>query len=298
MIKLYDRYEKMCQNIFDIRSKLNISFEFFPPKVFNQQNNNFLDSVQKLSVFCPEFISITCSPQKQVTTDYTYQAIQKIPKDLNLNIAPHITYINNMDTISELAQKYWDNGIRRIIALRGDIVSKEYHSPVYAFELVKLLKKVADFDISVAAYPEMHPEAKSAHLDLMYLKQKIDCGANRAITQFFFNAETYLRFRDRCINAGIHVDIIPGILPIVNFNQLKRFVKLSNVSIPSWINDTFNDLNDNDIYINKMIGLMICMNIVQELCSAGVTSFHFYTLNHFDTIYALCTLLTSHIKVN
>ncbi|QCI25845.1 methylenetetrahydrofolate reductase [Buchnera aphidicola] len=293
MKKFYNSCATMHQNIFDIRSKLNISFEFFPPKVFHQQENNFFTAIKKLSVFCPNFISVTCSPQVEHTIDYTYQAIRHIPKELNLNIAPHITYINNIDTIKEIAQKYWNHGIRRIVALRGDIISKEYHSEVYASELVTLLKEIADFDISVAAYPEMHPEAKDMTSDLIYLKKKIDCGANRAITQFFFDADTYLRFRDRCVDIGISVDIVPGILPIINFSQLKRFLRLTNVSIPSWMCDVLNNVDNNDIYVNKMIGLMIAMNIIQKLCSAGVRNFHFYTLNNFDITYALCSILTA-----
>ncbi|CAL4041958.1 5,10-methylenetetrahydrofolate reductase [Buchnera aphidicola (Takecallis arundicolens)] len=298
MNKPYHHYETLYQTIFDIRSKVDVSFEFFPPKIFNQKNNTFLSTMEKLSIFNPKFISVTCSPNIEHVIDYTYQAIQHIPVNLNLNIAPHITYINNIDKITELAKKYWENGIRRVVALRGDVVSQEYCAEVYACDLVKLLKKIADFDISVAAYPEIHPEAHSAKLDLFYLKKKIDCGANRAITQFFFDAEKYLRFRDRCVSVGITVDIIPGILPILSVQQLKKFIRLTNVYVPSWIHNLFNNLDSNDVYLNKMIGLMVCTNIIQKLCAEGVKDFHFYTLNQFDITYALCSILKSKIKVN
>ncbi|WP_343128225.1 methylenetetrahydrofolate reductase [Buchnera aphidicola (Takecallis taiwana)] len=294
----YSHHDTLYQTIFDIQSTVNFSFEFFPPKTLYNINNNFLPTINKLSIFNPKFISVTCSPQIEYSIDYTYQAIQNIPKNLSLNIAPHITYINNINKISELAQRYWDHGIKNIVALRGDVISQEYCTEVYACDLVTLLKKIADFDISVAAYPEMHPEAQSAKLDLLYLKKKIDCGANRAITQFFFDVDKYLRFRDRCIAIGIDVDIIPGILPILNFQQLQRFVKLTNVYVPTWIHNIFYNLDSNNSTLNKMASLMICVNIIQRLCTEGVKNFHFYTLNQFDITYSLCTLLKNKIKVN
>ncbi|QCI27046.1 methylenetetrahydrofolate reductase [Buchnera aphidicola] len=297
MNHLYNSYKYLYQKIFDINSKIDISFEFFPPKIFNKENNNFLSSIKKLSIFHPNFISITCTPRNS-EINYTYQAIKNIPKTLNLNIAPHITYINNINTITKLSKKYWNNGIKSIVALRGDVISKEYNSEVYAFQLVTLLKKIADFDISVAAYPEVHPEAKNANLDLIHLKEKINCGANRAITQFFFDVNKYLKFRDRCISIGINVDIIPGILPIMNFQQLKKFINLTNVYVPSWINNIFNNININNIHINKMIGLVICVDIIQKLCKEGVNKFHFYTLNDFEIVYTLCSILKQNIKIN
>ncbi|CAL4318004.1 methylenetetrahydrofolate reductase [Buchnera aphidicola] len=288
-------YDIINQDIFNINANINLSFEFFPPKN-TVSSNNFFTAIEKLSIFHPKFISVTCTAEKNIHCDYTYNAIKKIPKILQLNIAPHITYINSsISEIKTLAKNYWNAGIRSIVALRGDVKDSYPKSPkVYAYELVSLLKDVADFDISVAAYPEAHPESKSAKHDLMYLKKKIDSGANRAITQFFFDANQYLRFRDQCFGAGIYVDIIPGILPIINFKQLKRFIKLTNVSIPKWMENIFNNLID-DPYINKMVGLIISVNIIKKLCEEGVNNFHFYTLNHFDMVYSLCSILKNPI---
>ncbi|CAL4318061.1 methylenetetrahydrofolate reductase [Buchnera aphidicola] len=284
-------HDQLYQNIFNIKSRIKFSFEFFPPINYSDPQGKFLSSIKKLSIFNPNFISITCTSKNNIE-DYTYQSIQKIPKKLNLNIAPHMICANfSKKYIRDLAKRYWDDGIKSIVALRGDSLHNKNSLKFYASDLVYLLKQVADFDISVAAYPEKHPESKNIKDDINNLKMKINCGANRAITQFFFDVDKYLKFRDNCLKVGISVDIIPGILPIVNFQQLKKFVSMTNVHIPKWIHNIFQNVSHEDIYINKMVGLLICVNIIQKLCSEGVSSFHFYTLNHFDTIYTLCTLL-------
>lgn len=153
-----------------------------------------------------------------------------------------------------------------------------------------LLKEVADFDISVAAYPEVHPEAKSAQADLLNLKRKVDAGANRAITQFFFDVESYLRFRDRCVSAGIDVEIIPGILPVSNFKQAKKFADMTNVRIPAWMAQMFDGLDD-DAETRKLVGANIAMDMVKILSREGVKDFHFYTLNRAEMSYAICHTL-------
>jgi len=156
--------------------------------------------------------------------------------------------------------------------------------------LVELLKEVGDFDISVAAYPEVHPEAKSAQADLINLKRKIDAGANRAITQFFFDVESYLRFRDRCVATGIDVEIVPGILPVSNFKQLQRFATMTNVRVPGWMSAMFEGL-DNDPETRKMVGASVAMDMVKILSREGVKDFHFYTLNRAELSYAICHTL-------
>lgn len=161
---------------------------------------------------------------------------------------------------------------------------------MYATDLVSLLKSVGDFDISVAAYPEVHPEAKSAQADLINLKKKIDAGANRAITQFFFDAESYLRFRDRCVATGIDVEIVPGILPVSNFKQLQRFATMTNVRVPNWMTAMFDGL-DNDADTRKIVGAAIAMDMVKILSREGVKDFHFYTLNRAELSYAICHTL-------
>ncbi|HBR5325339.1 TPA: methylenetetrahydrofolate reductase, partial [Klebsiella pneumoniae] len=161
---------------------------------------------------------------------------------------------------------------------------------MYAADLVTLLKEVGDFDISVAAYPEVHPEAKSAQADLLNLKRKVEAGANRAITQFFFDVESYLRFRDRCVSAGIDVEIIPGILPVSNFKQAKKFADMTNVRIPVWMSKMFEGL-DNDAETRQLVGANIAMDMVKILSREGVKDFHFYTLNRAEMSYAICHTL-------
>lgn len=297
MRNMLNYYDHFYQDVFNTLPELNFSFEFFPPKSFDNKNNNFLSALTYLSVLRPKFVSITCTARNNHMYDYTYNAIQNIPKNLNLNIVPHITYVNTSDDqIKRLASNYWNQGIRGILALRGDVLDEMNSPQVYAYQLVSLLKSVADFDISVAAYPEIHPEAKNYDSDLKNLKKKIDCGANRAITQFFFDVDQYLRFRDKCVSSGINVEIIPGILPITNFHKLKQFVNLTNVYIPRWINSMFSTVNSSDLSIHKMLGLIISVKMIQRLCLEGVNNFHFYTLNHFDTIFSLCSILQYNIK--
>lgn len=194
------------------------------------------------------------------------------------------------DELRTIARDYWNNGIRHIVALRGDLPPGSGKPEMYASDLVTLLKEVADFDISVAAYPEVHPEAKSAQADLLNLKRKVDAGANRAITQFFFDVESYLRFRDRCVSAGIDVEIIPGILPVSNFKQAKKFADMTNVRIPAWMAQMFDGLDD-DAETRKLVGANIAMDMVKILSREGVKDFHFYTLNRAEMSYAICHTL-------
>ncbi|MBT4589785.1 MAG: methylenetetrahydrofolate reductase [NAD(P)H], partial [Rhodospirillaceae bacterium] len=187
-------------------------------------------------------------------------------------------------------------GIRSIVALRGDPpegqAKYEPHPDGYAYavDLVAALKKIADFDISVAAYPELHPEAQSAEADLDNLKRKVDAGASRAITQFYFNAETYLRFRDRAASAGINVPIIPGILPVTNFKQVIKFAAMCGASVPDWMADLFVGLND-DPATRQLVAATVVAEHCRVLQSEGVEKFHFYTLNRADLVYAICHIL-------
>lgn len=210
---------------------------------------------------------------------------------VKLEAAPHLTCIDaTPDELRTIARDYWNNGIRHIVALRGDLPPGSGKPEMYASDLVTLLKEVADFDISVAAYPEVHPEAKSAQADLLNLKRKVDAGANRAITQFFFDVESYLRFRDRCVSAGIDVEIIPGILPVSNFKQAKKFADMTNVRIPAWMAQMFDGLDD-DAETRKLVGANIAMDMVKILSREGVKDFHFYTLNRAEMSYAICHTL-------
>ena len=216
------------RSIADLNGDINVSFEFFPPK--NEKMENILwESIHRLKVLQPKFVSVTYGANSG-ERERTHGVVKAIKQQTGIEAAPHLTGIDaTPEQLKQIAKEYWDSGIRRIVALRGDEPPGYDKKPFYARDLVTLLKEVADFDISVAAYPEVHPEAKSAQADLIFLKQKVEAGANRAITQFFFDIDSYLRFRDRCVTVGIDVEIVPGILPVSNFIQLQKMAKITNV---------------------------------------------------------------------
>lgn len=284
-----NQHEVLNQSLAELTGQINVSFEFFPPKTQDMEDILW-SSIHRLSNLKPKFLSVTYGANSG-ERDRTHRVIKEIKDRTGLDAAPHLTCIDaTRDELRHIAQDYWDNGIRHIIALRGDLPSAASKPKMYASDLVALLKEVNDFDISVAAYPEVHPEAKSAQADLISLKRKIDAGANRAITQFFFDVESYLRFRDRCVTAGIEVEIVPGILPISNYKQLRRFAPLTNVRIPSWIHSQFEGLED-DAETRKLVGASIAMDMVKILSREGVKDFHFYTLNRAEMSYAICHTL-------
>ncbi len=281
--------ETQNSHLADLYGHINVSFEFFPPKT-PEMEQTLWQSIERLSKLNPKFVSVTYGANSG-ERDRTHFIIKAIKEKTGMEAAPHLTCIDaSREYLQAIAKDYWQNGIRHIVALRGDLPKGMVKPTIYAADLVALLKRVADFDISVAAYPETHPEASSAKDDLDNLKRKIDAGANRAITQFFFDVEQFLRFRDRCVDADIHVDIIPGILPISNFKQLQRFASMTNVHIPVWINKMFDGL-DNDSETRKMVGASIAIDMVRTLVSEGVKDFHFYTLNRSDLTYAICHTL-------
>lgn len=281
--------EVLNQNIAELHGRVNLSFEFFPPHN-SKMEQTLWHSIYQLSKLKPNFVSVTYGANSG-KRERTYSIIKDIKERTGLDAAPHLTCIDaTPQTLQKIAQDYWHNGIRHIVALRGDLPAGISHSTMYAVDLVSLLKKVGDFDISVAAYPEVHPEAKSAQSDLINLKKKVDAGANRAITQFFFDMESYLRFRDRCVAVGIETEIVPGILPVFNFRQLQRFATLTNVKVPNWMMTVFDGL-DHDLETSKMVGAAIAMDMVKILSREGVKDFHFYTLNHAELTYATCHTL-------
>lgn len=219
------------QSLSELNGDINVSFEFFPPST-PEMETLLWNSIQRLEPLNPKFVSVTYGANSGVR-DRTHSVIERIQQETELVAAPHLTLVDASDEeLLELARHYWNSGIRNIVALRGDLPEGSPKPTRFASDLVRLLRSVADFDISVAAYPEVHPDAANAQADLINLKRKIEAGASRAITQFFFDVESYLRFRDRCVAAGIDVEIVPGILPVGNFNQLKRFAAMTNVSLP------------------------------------------------------------------
>ncbi len=269
-----------------------VSFEFFPPKT-EQSEETLWNTVQRLAPLQPRFVSVTYGADGS-TRDRTHRIISRIRNETSLTGAPHLTCVEaTTGEVDAIARSYWDEGIRHIVALRGDPPQgQEHYVPFaggyhYAADLVAGLRDVGDFDISVAAYPEVHPEAKSPLADLDNLKRKLDAGANRAITQFFFDADKYLRFRDLATAAGIAAPIVPGILPISNFASLQRFAAACGASVPDWLQEKFAGLDD-DPETRQMISANVAIELCEKLQQHGVDEFHFYTLNRAELTYAIC----------
>lgn len=281
--------DALNQSLAEVQGQINVSFEFFPPRT-SEMEQTLWNSIDRLSSLKPKFVSVAYGANSG-ERDRTHSIIKGIKDRTGLEAAPHLTCIDATPAeLRIIARDYWNNGIRHIVALRGDLPPGSGKPEMYASDLVTLLKEVADFDISVAAYPEVHPEAKSAQADLLNLRRKVDAGANRAITQFFFDVESYLRFRDRCVSAGIDVEIIPGILPVSNFKQAKKFADMTHVRIPAWMAQMFDGLDD-DAETRKLVGANIAMDMVKILSREGVKDFHFYTLNRAEMSYAICHTL-------
>lgn len=280
--------DALNQNIAEL-GDINVSFEFFPPSS-EKMEETLWNSVHRLKKLKPKFVSVTYGANSG-ERDRTHSIIKEIKSQTGLVAAPHLTCIDaNKEELIAIANDYWKNGIKNIVALRGDIPAGGGKPDMFASDLVKLLKEQHDFDISVAAFPEVHPEAKSAQADLLNLKRKVDAGANRAITQFFFDVESYLRFRDRCVSAGIDVEIVPGILPVSNFKQASRFAKMNQVRIPGWMKQQFEGLDD-DPMTRQLLGASQAIDMVRILSREGVKDFHFYTLNRAEMTFALCHTL-------
>jgi methylenetetrahydrofolate reductase (NADPH) len=274
---------------------IRVSFEFFPP-ADEQMEATLWSSVERLAPLAPSFVSVTYGADGS-TRERTHRVVTRIQHETTLTGAPHLTCIGAArGEILDIARGYWDEGVRHLVALRGDPPQGDggyrAHTDGFAFaaELVAALVRVAAFDISVAAYPEVHPEAHSAQADLENLKRKIDAGASRAITQFFYDTGAFLRFRDRCAAAGIGAPIVPGILPITRFAQVRRFAERCGASIPAWLQERFEGLEE-DPDTRRLIAANVAIEQVQELKGHGVTEFHFYTLNRAELTYAICHAL-------
>jgi methylenetetrahydrofolate reductase (NADPH) len=276
-----------------------VSFEFFPPsdEAMAQQ---LWQSLQRLAPLRPSFVSVTYGADGS-TRERTHEFVQRVLKETDLRVAPHLTCVGaSCAEVLGVAQTYWDLGVRHLVALRGDApaanlsVDGRYRPHpegfAYASDLVGGLRDVGDFEISVAAYPEGHPESGGVDADLENLKRKVDAGAGRAITQFFFETDYFLRYRDRCAAAGIKASIVPGILPITRFPQLLRFAARCGASVPDWLRSRFDGLDD-DPDTRRMIAANVAIEQVQRLRQHGVEEFHFYTLNRAELAYAICHAL-------
>ncbi len=278
------------------RGPPRVSFEFSPPKT-PEMEARLWEVIKRLEPLTPRFVSVTYGAGGS-TRERTHATVRRIREETAIEPAAHLTCVAaSRAEIDAIAEDYWRAGIRHIVALRGDppggvAGGGRYvpHSDGYAFaaDLVAGLKRVADFEISVAAYPETHPEAASARRDLDNLKAKIDAGASRAITQFFFDVDLFLRFRDRA--AGIAVPIVPGIMPVTNFARLKQMAAACGASIPPWMARHFDGLDD-DPDTRRLVAASIAAEQCRRLHANGVHEFHFYTLNRADLIVAICHLL-------
>jgi methylenetetrahydrofolate reductase (NADPH) len=273
----------------------NVSFEFFPPQT-EAAEATLWRSIERLKSLQPAFVSVTYGADGS-TRERTHRAVGRILRETSLTTAPHLTCVGaHRGEIDDIARQYWDMGVRHLVALRGDAPKGapcyEPHPDGYAYaaDLVAGLKKIADFEISVAAYPEVHPEAPDADFDLDNLKRKLDAGATRAITQFFFDVDVFLRFRDRCAAAGIDSPVVPGILPITRFPQLTKFAAACGASVPDWLHQWFAGLDD-DVETRQMIAAAVAIDQVRRLEEEGVTDFHFYTLNRSELAFAICHAL-------
>lgn len=269
---------------------LNVSFEFFPPKT-EKMTETLWDALHVLAPLQPRFVSVTYGAGGS-TRARTHEIVTHIKERTGLNVAAHLTCVQSTkDEISDIARAYWDAGIRHIVALRGDLQKGgalgELH---YANELVAHLKTVAPFEISVAGYPEKHPEALSEAADLDYLKRKVDAGADRVITQFFMEPAAFLRFRDRAAAAGIAAPLVPGILPITNYARTLEFAAMCGTAVPGWVTTLFEGLDDHP-HTRQLVAATVAAEQCRVLYDNGVRDIHFYTLNRAELTQAICHML-------
>ncbi|QQV78998.1 methylenetetrahydrofolate reductase [NAD(P)H] [Sphingomonas aliaeris] len=279
----------------DVAGDARVSFEFFPPKT-QKMEETLWESVQTLSPLGPRFVSVTYGAGG-TTRERTHATVARIARDTDIPAAAHLTCVEaTREEIDAVANDYWDAGVRHIVALRGDspVAGTKFQSPVGGYEnaaaLVAGLRKLHPFEISVAAYPECHPDSPDAVADLDNLKRKLDAGASRAITQFFHEAETFFRYRDAVAKAGIDAEIVPGIMPIMNFASVQRMSAMCGTVVPDWMGTLFEGLDDRPA-ARQLVSATIAAELCRRLYAGGVRDFHFYTLNRAELSFAICHLL-------
>ncbi len=276
-----------------------VSFEFFPPKD-DEAEALLWRTIAELEPLAPTFVSVTYGAGG-TTQARTHATVTRLAAETNLHPAAHLTCVGaSRGEVDDVARQYWDAGVRHIVALRGDAPPGQEYQPhpdgyAYASDLVAGLKRVADFEISVAAYPEVHPTAVSADHDLDNLKRKLDAGATRAITQYFFDGTVFLRFLDRALAAGITAPVVPGIMPVSNYTQAAKFSAMCGASVPDWLGTMFEGTED-DPETRRMIAAILAAEQVRLLQANGVDEFHFYTLNRPDLTFAIAHLLGVRVK--
>jgi methylenetetrahydrofolate reductase (NADPH) len=278
------------------RGAIDVSFEFFPPKTAAMEETLWT-SIRRLEPLRPKYVSVTYGAGGS-TRERTHATISRILRETTLKPAAHLTCVcATREELDEVIRDYWDLGVRHLVALRGDPpggVGERYEPTpggyINAADLTRGIKAIAPFEVSVACYPEKHPESPSIAADIDMLKQKIDAGATTAITQFFFDNEVYFRYLDRVRAAGIAIPIVPGIIPIHNFKQVSGFAVKSGASVPDWLGRRFEGLEE-DQETRHLVAAAACAEQVLGLVDEGITEFHFYTLNRADLVYAICHLL-------
>jgi methylenetetrahydrofolate reductase (NADPH) len=289
MVSYAQGIDALNNSLSELRN-IDVSFEFFPPKT-EQMEKTLWSSVERLAPLKPAYMSVTYGANSG-ERDRTHEVVKRIQAETGVAAAPHLTCVDaSREELIQIAKDYWAADIKKIVALRGDLPPGVAQTELYAADLVALLKDVADFDIAVAAYPEIHPEAPNGQFDLLNLKRKAEAGATSAITQFFFDAEVFLRFRDRAAAAGIDMEIIPGILPVTNYKTLVKFAGMTNVHVPQWLHKMYQGLDEADQTTRNLLGASIAMDMTRILAKEGVRNFHFYTLNRCELSYAICHML-------
>ena len=279
----------------DLAGDAAISFEFFPPKT-EKMEESLWAAIETLVPLKPRFVSVTYGAGGS-TRERTHATVERIARETSVPAAAHLTCVGaTRAEIDEIAKEYWAAGVRHIVALRGDMptLGDKFvpHPQGYqnAADLVAGLQKIAPFEISVAAYPEQHPDSASVEADLDNLKRKLDAGATRAITQFFFSAEAFFRFKDKALSAGIDAEIVPGILPVSNVAQARKFAAACGASIPAWMDRLFEGLDDHPA-ARQLVAATIAAEMSRRLYAGGVRHFHFYTLNRAELAFAICHML-------
>lgn len=279
----------------DVAGDVAVSFEFFPPKT-EKMEETLWQSIETLSPLGPRFVSVTYGAGG-TTRERTHATVSKIARETPLAAAAHLTCVEaTREEIDQIAEEYWAAGVRHIVALRGDPprAGEKYRTHPGGYEnaadLVAGLRRLHPFEISVSAYPECHPDSPSPEADLDNLKRKIDAGANRAITQFFFEAETFLRFRDRAAAAGIDAEIVPGIMPVMNYASVVKMSAMCGTDVPAWMEKLFEGLDDHP-GARQLVAATLAAELCRKLYAGGVRQFHFYTLNRAELSYAICHLL-------
>jgi methylenetetrahydrofolate reductase (NADPH) len=274
---------------------MKASFEFFPPRT-ELAEQRLWDAIIALESMRPEFVSVTYGAGGS-TRERTHTTVRRILEETGLTPAAHLTCVGaSRSEIQRIARRYWQNGVRRIVALRGDLPEDDSEGALRgdgygcAAELIPGLLEVGDFDISVAGYPEVHPDATSPDADIEYLKRKVDAGASRVITQFCFDDDTMLRFRDRAVAAGVDVPIVPGILPIADFPKVARFSRSCGATIPDWLEQLFASL-EHDPREHDMVAASVASDQCRRLMAEGFDQFHFYTMNRAPLTRAVCRMI-------